>query len=146
MQELSKDELCQVLVTPKNALSRQYSKQFDMSGAHLHITSKAMQAIAVIAKDKGTGARGLRSIMERLLMDAMYEVSVWDSLLNHTWHLHVTSKAMQVIAVTEKTRALVLERSAPSWSNCLWTPCKRAVSILSCAGLQCMRSVSGTHW
>ena len=62
-------------MTPKNALSRQYSKQFDMSSAQLYITQKAMQAIAVIAKDKGTGARALRSIMERLLMDAMYEVS-----------------------------------------------------------------------
>lgn len=76
LQELSTQELCQVLVAPKNALSRQYSKQFDMSDAHLHITSKAMQAIAVIAKDKGTGARGLRSIMEKLLMDAMFEVSI----------------------------------------------------------------------
>ncbi len=75
MQELSTDELCQVLVAPKNALSRQYSKQFDMSQAQLHITQKAMQAIAVIAKDRGTGARGLRSIMERLLVDAMYDVS-----------------------------------------------------------------------
>lgn len=74
MQELSTDELCQVLVAPKNALTRQYSKQFDMSQAELHITQKALQAIAVIAKEKGTGARGLRSIMERLLMNAMYEV------------------------------------------------------------------------
>lgn len=74
MQELTTDELCQVLVTPKNALTRQYAKQFSMSQTNLHMTTKAMQAIAVIAKDKGTGARGLRSIMERLLMDAMFEV------------------------------------------------------------------------
>lgn len=74
MQELTTDELCQVLVTPKNALSRQYAKQFNMSQTQLHMTGKATQAIATIAKDKGTGARGLRSIMERLLMDAMFEV------------------------------------------------------------------------
>ena len=73
-QELTTDELCQVLVTPKNALTRQYAKQFSMSQTNLHMTTKAMQAIAAIAKDKGTGARGLRSIMERLLMDAMFEV------------------------------------------------------------------------
>lgn len=74
VQELTTDELCQVLVTPKNALTRQYAKQFSMSQTDLHMTTKAMQAIAAIAKDKGTGARGLRSIMERLLMDAMFEV------------------------------------------------------------------------
>ena len=74
VQELTTDELCQVLVTPKNALTRQYAKQFNMSQTQLHMTSKAMQAIAAIAKDKGTGARGLRSIMERLLMDAMFDV------------------------------------------------------------------------
>lgn len=76
MQELSTDQLCEVLVTPKNALSRQYAKQFEMSQARLSITQKALQAIAVIAKDKGTGARGLRSIMERLLVDAMFDVSL----------------------------------------------------------------------
>ncbi|KAA6427284.1 MAG: ATP-dependent Clp protease ATP-binding subunit [Trebouxia sp. A1-2] len=74
--ELSTDQLCEVLVTPKNALSRQYAKQFEMSQARLSITQKALQAIAVIAKDKGTGARGLRSIMERLLVDAMFDVSL----------------------------------------------------------------------
>ncbi|KAL0054301.1 hypothetical protein WJX82_006797 [Trebouxia sp. C0006] len=73
LHELSTDQLCEVLVTPKNALSRQYSKQFEMSQARLSITQKALQAIAVIAKDKGTGARGLRSIMERLLVDAMFD-------------------------------------------------------------------------
>lgn len=78
LHELSTDELCQVLVAPKNALTRQYSKQFDMSQAELHITQKALQAIAVIAKEKGTGARGLRSIMERLLMNAMYEAPEYD--------------------------------------------------------------------
>lgn len=73
LHELSTDQLCEVLTAPKNALSRQYLKQFEMSQAQLRITKKALQAIAVIAKEKGTGARGLRSIMERLLVDAMFE-------------------------------------------------------------------------
>ena len=75
LQELTTDQLVQVLVTPKNALTRQYAKTFELNQTRLHVTPKAMQAIAVIAKDKGTGARGLRSIMERLLCDAMYEVT-----------------------------------------------------------------------
>lgn len=75
LQELSTDELVQVLVTPKNALAKQYARMFQLNSTRLHVTPKALQAIAVIAKEKGTGARGLRSIMERLLNNAMFEVS-----------------------------------------------------------------------
>lgn len=75
MQELTIEQLVQVLVTPKNALTRQFNKQFQLDGCRLHITAKAMQAIAVIAKEKGTGARGLRHLMESLFLDAKFVVS-----------------------------------------------------------------------
>ena len=64
-----------MLVSPKNALAKQYATMFQLNKTRLHVTPKALQAIAVIAKEKGTGARGLRSIMERLLIDAMFEAS-----------------------------------------------------------------------
>lgn len=76
LQELTTDQLVQVLITPKNALGKQYAKMFELYQTSLHVTPKAMQAVAVIAKDKGTGARGLRSIMENLLRDAQYWVSI----------------------------------------------------------------------
>lgn len=75
LQELTTEQLVQVLVTPKNALGKQYAKMFELNQTTLHVTPKAMQAVAVIAKDKGTGARGLRSIMEALLDEAQYWVS-----------------------------------------------------------------------
>lgn len=74
LQELTEEQLVQVLTEPRNALSRQYSHLLDMSGARLHITRGALRAIAHEARQRGTGTRGLRCIMEKLLMDAMYHV------------------------------------------------------------------------
>ncbi|KAF6140829.1 hypothetical protein GIB67_042242 [Kingdonia uniflora] len=64
----------QVLTEPKNALGKQYKKMFQMNGVKLHFTVKALRLIAKEATSKNTGARGLRSILENILMDAMYEV------------------------------------------------------------------------
>ena len=74
MQALTEEELMAVLVQPRNALIRQYAKMFRMSDAQLHVTTSAIRAIAAAARSKGTGARGLRSIMEHLLQPTMFEV------------------------------------------------------------------------
>eukprot|EP00611_Tribonema_gayanum_P024872 TRINITY_DN5569_c0_g1_i1.p1 TRINITY_DN5569_c0_g1~~TRINITY_DN5569_c0_g1_i1.p1 ORF type:complete len:263 (-),score=111.84 TRINITY_DN5569_c0_g1_i1:601-1389(-) len=71
---LSVDEMMQVMTQPKNALLKQYGLMFAMDDAEFHVTDTAMRAIATAALSKGTGARGLRAIMEKLLMDAFYEV------------------------------------------------------------------------
>jgi ATP-dependent Clp protease ATP-binding subunit ClpX len=63
-----------VLTEPRNALSRQYCRLLEMSGAKLHVTRGALQAVAREARLRGTGTRGLRCIMEKLLMDAMFHV------------------------------------------------------------------------
>lgn len=64
----------QVLTQPRNALSKQYETMFEMSAVGLHLTRAATRAIARSAIDRGTGARGLRSIMEGLLQPVMFEV------------------------------------------------------------------------
>lgn len=74
LQELSEDELVQVLTGPKNALTKQYKKLFDLNQAAFGVTQGALRAIARKAIDKGTGTRSLRSIMENLLTEAMYHV------------------------------------------------------------------------
>ena len=74
LQSLTEPELMRVLFEPRNSLIRQYQEILAKSCAQLHITDKAMQKIAKNAKAKGTGARGLRVIMEKLLLNAMYEV------------------------------------------------------------------------
>lgn len=74
LEALTEDELCRVLLEPRNALTKQYQVQVEKSNAELIFTSEAVRAIARCAIRKATGARGLRSILERLLLDAMFEV------------------------------------------------------------------------
>ncbi|KAJ2473111.1 ATP-binding protein, partial [Coemansia sp. RSA 2320] len=70
---LTKDALVRVLVEPKNALVRQYEALLALSGAQLHMTRAALYAIAQQATEKQTGARGLRRIMENLLLEPMFD-------------------------------------------------------------------------
>ena len=74
LEELSPEALVQILIEPKNALVKQYQKLFSMEGVELEIRPAAMTAIAKRALDRKTGARGLRSILESVLLDTMYEL------------------------------------------------------------------------
>ncbi|MCA0185073.1 MAG: ATP-dependent Clp protease ATP-binding subunit ClpX, partial [Proteobacteria bacterium] len=74
LRELDEAALMQILVEPKNALSKQYQKLFDMEGVELEVRPAALQAIARKALKRKTGARGLRSILEGTLLDTMYEL------------------------------------------------------------------------
>ena len=74
LSELNEDALIQILVEPKNALIKQYTKLLQMEGAELEIRPAALQAIAKKAIARKTGARGLRSILEHALLDVMFEL------------------------------------------------------------------------
>ncbi|MDI9370117.1 MAG: ATP-dependent Clp protease ATP-binding subunit ClpX [Synergistota bacterium] len=74
LEELDTDALVRILVEPKNSLVRQYRKTFSMEGVDLEFTHEALLSIASKASSKNTGARGLRSILENLMMDLMYEI------------------------------------------------------------------------
>ncbi|KAK6121819.1 hypothetical protein DH2020_044432 [Rehmannia glutinosa] len=74
LSALTEDQLVQVLTEPRNALGKQYKKMFQMNGVKLHFTEDALRLIARKTITKNTGARGLRSMLESVLMDAMYEV------------------------------------------------------------------------
>jgi ATP-dependent Clp protease ATP-binding subunit ClpX len=74
LAELTEEALIQILVEPKNALIKQYSKLLDMEGAELEIRPAGLHAIAKKALARKTGARGLRSILEHALLDVMYEL------------------------------------------------------------------------
>ena len=71
---LDKEGLVKVLTEPKNALVRQYQSLFEMEGCDLVFTEDALDTIANQAIEKGTGARGLRSIMENVMLDIMYDL------------------------------------------------------------------------
>lgn len=71
---ISKEEMVRILVEPKNSLIKQYQKLFEIDEVQLHFEDEALSLIAQKAIDRKTGARGLRSIMEEILLDVMYEL------------------------------------------------------------------------
>ncbi|MFO0866490.1 MAG: ATP-dependent Clp protease ATP-binding subunit ClpX [Gemmataceae bacterium] len=79
LDPLNEDALVRILTEPKNALVRQYKKLFEMEGAELDFTPDALHAVARLAKARDTGARGLRSIIEQVMTDIMYELPDMDS-------------------------------------------------------------------
>jgi ATP-dependent Clp protease ATP-binding subunit ClpX len=92
LEELDEQALVKILTEPKNALSKQFKKLFEMEGVELEIRPDAMLAIARKALKRKTGARGLRTILESVLLDTMYElpsmenvgkVVVDESVINH---------------------------------------------------------------
>jgi ATP-dependent Clp protease ATP-binding subunit ClpX len=74
LNELDEDALVQILTEPKNSLSKQYRRLFEMEGADLEIREDALHAIAAKAMERKTGARGLRSIIENVLLDTMFDL------------------------------------------------------------------------
>ena len=74
VHQLSEDTLVTILTEPKNSLVKQYEKLFEMDGCEIEFTKKALRAVAVKALSRKTGARGLRSILEKAMMEIMYEI------------------------------------------------------------------------
>jgi ATP-dependent Clp protease ATP-binding subunit ClpX len=73
VNELSKDALIEILTKPKNAITKQFQKMFELDKIGLVFTDGALEAMADLALERKTGARGLRSILEKILLDEMYE-------------------------------------------------------------------------
>ena len=86
LAELTESQLVQILTDPKNALTKQYAKLMAMEGVELEFSTDALHELAVQAIKKGTGARALRSLLERLMLDIMYEVPSSDDIL----HIHIS--------------------------------------------------------
>jgi len=74
LDELDMEALVQILTEPRNSLTKQYGKLFEMEGVEIDFRSDALEAVATKAMDRKTGARGLRSIMENVLLDTMYKI------------------------------------------------------------------------
>ena len=74
LEELDVDALVQILTEPKNALTKQYHKMFDMEGVEIDFREDGLRAVAAKAMERKTGARGLRSILENVLLESMYNI------------------------------------------------------------------------
>ncbi len=80
LEELDEDALITILTKPKNALTKQYSKMFEMEDCELEFREDALSAVAKKAMDRKTGARGLRTILENILLETMYELPSLDNV------------------------------------------------------------------
>ncbi len=74
LDELHEEQLVEILTEPKNALTKQYAKLFEMEGVEIEFRREALREVARKAVERKTGARGLRSIMEQILLDTMYDL------------------------------------------------------------------------
>jgi ATP-dependent Clp protease ATP-binding subunit ClpX len=84
LNELTEAELISILTETKNAMLKQYSKLFAMEGVNLNFTKDALQALAQEALKKGTGARALRALLEKLMLDLMYDIPSRDDIAEVT--------------------------------------------------------------
>ena len=80
LRKLTEDELMNILTEPKNALVKQYGKQLAMNNVKLRVTRDALRALAEEAVRRGTGARALRSIFEKMMLDVMFEIPSRDDV------------------------------------------------------------------
>ena len=80
LEELDTDALIQILTEPKNSLTKQFTKLFEMEGVDVDFREDALRAVAHKAMERKTGARGLRSILEAVLLQTMYDLPSTDGV------------------------------------------------------------------
>lgn len=81
LEELDEEALIRILTEPKNAITKQYQKLFDMEGSEIEFRDNALSAVAKKAMQRKTGARGLRTILEQVLLDTMYDLPSMDNVI-----------------------------------------------------------------
>src|SRR5579884_1754705 len=91
LSELTEDQLVSILTDPKNALVKQFSKLLSMEGVELEFSADALRTLAMLAIKKGTGARALRGLLEKVMLEVMYEVPNSDDILS----VKITSSVVQ---------------------------------------------------
>ncbi|MFL2702011.1 MAG: ATP-dependent Clp protease ATP-binding subunit ClpX [Gammaproteobacteria bacterium] len=102
LNELDEEALIKILTEPKNALTKQFNKLFEMEGVELDIREEALLEIAKKAIERKTGARGLRSIIENILMETMYKVPSEDFLYQVVLDASVVKGESEPLLVYEK--------------------------------------------
>ena len=103
LQGLDEEALVQILKEPKNALTKQYKKLFELEDVQLSFEESALKAVAKKAIQRGTGARGLRAILEELLLDTMFELPSRDDVIEvRVTEATVTQKQAPLLEISTK--------------------------------------------
>ncbi|MDH3495792.1 MAG: ATP-dependent Clp protease ATP-binding subunit ClpX, partial [Gemmatimonadota bacterium] len=105
LDQLDEDSLVRILVEPKNALSKQYKKLFELENVGLTFDPEGLRAIAVRAIKRGTGARGLRSILEDLMTDLMFDLPDRSDIREVVITKECVTEGRPPLLVTERARA-----------------------------------------
>ena len=95
-------ELKRILVEPKNALTKQYKKTFELEGVNLEFTPDAIEEIATEAIKRHTGARGLKSILEGIMIDLMYDIPSKKEISKVVVSADVVKKKAEPLILTKK--------------------------------------------
>ncbi len=101
VDDLDEKSLVRILVEPKNALTKQYQKLFEIDGVHLSFTPNALKAIAHKAIERKTGARGLRNVMEQVMLDIMYRLPSLPGVKECIINSAVVQKAQEPVLLYE---------------------------------------------
>ncbi|PPB50471.1 ATP-dependent Clp protease ATP-binding subunit ClpX [Arthrobacter pityocampae] len=109
---LDRPALMQILTAPKNALVKQYQKMFLLDGVELVLEPKALEAIADLALDRGTGARGLRAIMEEVLLPVMFDLPSRDDIATVVITEDVVGKRAEPTLISHEVAAKRRNKSA----------------------------------
>ena len=112
VEDLDEEALVRILTEPKNALTRQYARMFDMDGVELVFTPDSLDSIAIQAIERGTGARGLRAILEEVLLTTMYDLPSRDDVGRVIIDREVVEKRINPTLVPMSEIDLPSERSA----------------------------------
>ena len=105
LQSLDEDALVRILLEPRNALTKQYKKLFELENVGLTFDPEALRAVAQRALKRGTGARGLRSILETLMTDIMFDLPTRDDVREVVITRESVTEGTQPLIVTERPRA-----------------------------------------
>ena len=105
LQSLDENALVRILLEPKNALTKQYKKLFELESVGLTFDAEALRAVAQKALKRGTGARGLRSILETLMTDIMFDLPARDDVREVVITRECVTEGTKPLIVTERPRA-----------------------------------------
>ena len=101
LNPLSEEDLIRVIKEPKNSILRQFEWAFSLEDVKFNFTDDAIAAIAKKAMERNTGARGIRAIMEKIMLDAMYEVPSQDNIKEIIVDREVIEKEIPVKIITK---------------------------------------------
>jgi len=109
LNELDEEALMQILTEPKNSLTKQYAQLFEMENVEIDFREEAVRAVALKAMERKTGARGLRSILENVLLDTMYQIpsesGITKVVIDESC-INGESEPIKIYETKEKTKAL----------------------------------------